>query len=106
MVAAEGFQIARYIKGDVSDSEFWTNQWVLGSTATGGYLGSLTGGALAGFVFKAPPTIVAGSVTGSAVGAWLGESLARSTANAWYENKFAGVDEHFGKRVYAQYGLQ
>jgi len=106
LVAAEGFQIARYNKGDVSDREFWTNQWVLGSMATGSYLGSLIGGALAGFVFKAPPTIVAGSVTGSAGGAWLGESLARSTANAWYEHKFAGVDERFGKRVYARYGLQ
>ena len=68
--------------------------------------GSLTGGALAGFVFKAPPAITAGSVTGGAGGAWLGESLARSTANAWYEHKFAGIDELFGKRVYARYGLQ
>lgn len=106
LVAAEGFQIARYSKRDVSDREFWTNQWVLGSAATGGYFGSLAGGALAGFVFKAPPAVAAGSVTGGSGGAWLGESLARSTANAWYEHKFAGIDERFGKRVYARYGLQ
>jgi hypothetical protein len=44
----EGFLISRYATGDVSSQEFWTSQWIMASTAAGGWGGAWFGGVAGG----------------------------------------------------------
>lgn len=102
MGLAEGFSIARYRYGDVSSKDFWTEQWVMGTSASGGLIGSWTGG-LASAVFVKNP--IWGALVGGATGTRVGEKFGVKTAEWQYEWKFARIDEEFGKFVYQCYGL-
>jgi hypothetical protein len=103
LVLAEGFTYARYSSGDISSREFWTQQWILGTSMGGATIGSWLGGSI-GLVTTGEPTIF--SMLGGFVGAWSGGQLGQMTASTYYGWKFAELDDAFGMAVYARYGLQ
>ncbi len=95
---SEAFLVTRYVNGDVLDREFWTGQWVLGTTTSGGMLG--WGAGL--FITKSPW----GAFAGTNFGGYLGNEVGTRTARTYYEYKFGELDRAFGKWVYAQYALK
>jgi hypothetical protein len=101
---AEGFLISRHAAGDVSSREFWTTQWILGTTATGGASGAWVGGAIMGLSpFKIPSL---GSFLGATTGTWFGETIGKWTADWHYKKHFALLDQRFGEFVYNRYGVK
>lgn len=95
---AEGFLISRYVRGDVSSREFWTEQWVNSSLA----VGSFSGGALGYLLTKSPW----GSTFGAQGGAWLGDLIGTTTKDIYYEWMFAKLDQRFGEFVYKHYEIK
>lgn len=95
---AEGFLISRYVRGDVSSREFWTEQWVNSSVVAV----SFSGGALGYLLTKGPW----GSTFGAQGGAWLGDLIGTTTKDIYYEWMFAKLDQRFGEFVYAKYGVK
>lgn len=100
----EGFLISRYVIGDVSSQEFWTSQWIMTSTAAGGWGGAWFGGVMGGLSpLKIP---FWWSTVGSAGGSWAGREFGERTSAAYYEWKFGKLDREFGKFLYTRYGVQ
>lgn len=103
LVLAEGFTYARYTSGEISSREFWTQQWILGTSLGGATIGSWIGSSV-GLATIGEPTIlstlggVMGSVGGNQIGEW--------TATWYYGWRFAELDAAFGSAVYARYGVQ
>lgn len=102
---SEVFLVSRYVNGDVSSREFWTTQWVLGSSLTGGTVGGLGGGFL-GSITPIPVATEFGATVGSFGGTWAGEKVGQLTASKYYESKFGKLDQEFGKFVYSRYGVK
>jgi hypothetical protein len=100
--AGEGLSIARYANGDVTSREFWTTQWILGSTGIGSAAGSWIGETAGILVLKNPIWL---ALLGRTAGAWLGQEIGRRTANTYYERQFAELDQKFGEAVYKHYGV-
>jgi hypothetical protein len=105
LVSAEGLLIARYRTGDISDREFWTNQWVLGATGTGSYLGAGLGRLAGGIVTRSQIGASIGGFGGAIGGGLAGEKFARLTADTWYEHKSSRLDDDYGQRINAAYGV-
>lgn len=95
---SEAFLVTRYVHGDVMDREFWTGQWVLGTTTTGG----IVGGGAGLFVTKSPW----GAFAGTNFGGYLGNEVGTRTARTYYEYKFGELDRAFGRWVYTQYAVK
>lgn len=95
---SESFLVTRYVHGGVLDREFWTSQWVLGTTTSGGMLG--WGAGL--FVTKSPW----GAFAGTNFGGYLGNELGTRTARTYYEYKFGELDKAFGRWLYTQYAVK
>jgi hypothetical protein len=102
MGLAEGFAIARYRNGDVSSKDFWTSQWVMSASASGGLIGSWTGGLASAMLVKNP---ISGALVGGGAGSWFGQKLGAKTAETYYDWQFAKLDEGLGKFVYQCYGI-
>jgi hypothetical protein len=102
MGMAEGFSIARYRNNDVSSKDFWTAQWVMGTSASGGLVGSWAGSLGSTVLIKNP---MWGALVGGTTGSWIGEAVGVKTAETYYEVKFSQLDEAFGKFVYQCYGI-
>jgi len=103
---SEVFLVSRYGAGDVSSREFWTTQWVLGSSASGGMSGAWLGGAIGTLIGKTPLSTELGSFFGSSGGTWMGKKLGDETASTYYDWKFTKLDQEFGKFVYSRYGVK
>ena len=95
---SEAFLVTRYVHGDVMNREFWTSQWVLGTSTTGGFVG----GGAGLFVTKSPW----GAFAGTTFGGYLGNEVGIRTARTYYEYKFGELDRAFGSWVYAQYAVR
>ena len=105
LAGGQGSQIARYRAGDISDREFWTNQWVLAAAGTGSYLGAGLGRVAGLLVSRSQVAGSVGGYVGTFGGAWAGEKYAKLTADSWYERKSSRMDDDYGQRVYAAYGV-
>ena len=104
--ASEVFAIARYRNGDVSSRDFWTTQYVMGTSASGGAVGGWIGTISGALVTKNPYLTTLAGTTGGTVGAGVGDIVGRKTSEIYYEWKFAKLDEAFGKFVYRCYGIE
>lgn len=101
-VAALGFSelflVSRYIRGDVLSQEFWTDQWVMGTTGAGAWAGWWAGAGIG----KNPLAAFIGTTAGT----YLGGKLGTETAELYYEYKFGEIDREYGKWVYEKYAIK
>ncbi len=103
---SEVFAIARYRNGDVSSRDFWTTQYVMGTSASGAAVGGWIGTISGALVTKNPYLTTLAGTAGGGLGTMLGDMVGTTTSKSYYEWKFAKLDEAFGKFVYAQYGIK
>lgn len=102
IAADEAFLIWRYREGDVSSREFWTTQWLLGASMTGGYGGALLG-RMIGTSVPLPSAGSIGSLLGGFTGNYFGRVIGKAWVNDYYDMKFGAIDKKFGEAVYKHY---
>lgn len=77
---SEVFAIARYRNGDVSSRDFWTTQYVMGTSASGGAVGGWIGTISVALVTKNPYLTTLAGTTGGTVGVGVGDIVGRKTS--------------------------
>lgn len=95
---SEAFLVTRYVRGDVLGREFWTEQWVAGTST----IGSMAGGGALWLIAKNPWSAFAGASAGN----YLGNDFGTRTARRYYEYKFGELDKAYGIWVYSQYAIR
>lgn len=103
---SEVFAIARYRNGDVSSRDFWTTQYVMGTSASGGAVGGWIGTISGALVTKNPYLTTLAGTAGGTMGTVVGDYVGHKTSETYYDGKFAKLDQEFGKFVYARYGVK
>lgn len=101
----EGIAIVRYSRGDVTSREFWTQQWILGTSGAGAWAGAGAGRLVDLLPWKIPGASSVASGLGGLTGGWIGKRFGELTAEAHYNRKFAELDRAYGEAVYARYGV-
>ena len=104
LASGEAFMISRYLADDISSKAFWTSQWTLAGSATGGRLGSWAGGVF-GSSTGSPLGTTAGVLIGGVAGSWAGGKASMYSADNYYDRKFSALDQRFSQFVYDQYGV-
>jgi hypothetical protein len=102
LAASEAFLLSRRMKGDISARDYWITQCKLGAAGVGGVAGSAVGGTIGAVAGPVPSGV--GAVAGAMGGGYAGDQAGAYCENV-YSRRFKGLDQEFGKAVYARYGL-